>query len=178
MSLSKKLLLLLPLCLGFYAISAQYRFDHWTTDNGLPQNTVGSILQTSDGYIWFTTLDGLVRFDGVRFTVFNKNNSKTLPSNRLVKLLAENDNTLWLITEESGLARYQGGEFRSFSAADGLPSDVIFDVARAPGGSILAYTTKGIARFDGNRFSIPAGNRPESKRVTGGSGFQRRTASR
>src|SRR5689334_8482859 len=106
MSLSKKLLLLLFLCLGIYTAPAQYRFDHWTTDNGLPQNTVGSILQTTDGYIWFTTLDGLVRFDGVRFTVFNKNNSKNLPSNRLVKLVAEDDNTLWLITEEAGLARY------------------------------------------------------------------------
>jgi signal transduction histidine kinase/ligand-binding sensor domain-containing protein len=153
MRLSKKLLYLLFLCLGSYAAPAQYRFDHWTTDNGLPQNTVGSILQTTDGYIWFTTLDGLVRFDGVRFTVFSKSNSKKMPSNRLVKLLAEEDNTLWLVTEESGLVRYRNGEFQTFSSADGLPSDSIFDVAREPGGSILAYTSKGTARFDGNRFS-------------------------
>jgi signal transduction histidine kinase/ligand-binding sensor domain-containing protein len=157
MSLPKKLLLLLTLCLGFYATPAQYRFDHWTTDNGLPQNTVGSILQTTDGYIWFTTLDGLVRFDGVRFTVFNKNNSKNLPSNRLIKVLAEDHNTLWLITEEAGLARYHNGEFQSFSLADGLPSDSVFNVEKEPGGNILAYTSNGIARFDGNRFSIPTG---------------------
>ena len=49
--------------------SAQYHFDTWTTDNGLPQNGVRQIAQTPDGYLWFTTFDGLVRFDGVRFTV-------------------------------------------------------------------------------------------------------------
>jgi ligand-binding sensor domain-containing protein len=54
---------------------AQYRFDHWTADNGLPQNSVRDIVQTRDGYLWLATLDGLVRFDGVRFTVFNKSNS-------------------------------------------------------------------------------------------------------
>ena len=37
-------------------------------DNGLPQNGVRQMTQTPDGYLWFTTFDGLVRFDGVRFT--------------------------------------------------------------------------------------------------------------
>src|SRR5262245_60821368 len=65
---------------------AQYRFDHWTADNGLPQNSVRDILQTQDGYLWFTTFDGLVRFDGVRFTVFNKSNSPGITINRFVSL--------------------------------------------------------------------------------------------
>jgi len=42
---------------------------------------VHGILQTRDGYMWFTTFDGLVRFDGVRFTVFNKSNSPGLAGN-------------------------------------------------------------------------------------------------
>jgi pimeloyl-ACP methyl ester carboxylesterase len=53
-------------------VDAQNRIDTWTTDNGLPQNSVTSLTRTPDGYIWFTTNDGLVRFDGVRFKVFNK----------------------------------------------------------------------------------------------------------
>ena len=52
-------------CLLACAISprlatAQYRFDHWTADNGLPQNSVRDIVQTRDGYLWLATLDGLV----------------------------------------------------------------------------------------------------------------------
>ena len=61
---------------------AQYRFDNWTTDDGLPQNTVSAILQTRDGYLWLATAGGLVRFDGLRFTVFDKGNTKGLTSVR------------------------------------------------------------------------------------------------
>jgi len=64
------------------AAVAQYRFDALTTDDGLPQNSVYSILQTRDGYIWLTTLDGLARYDGVRFRVFDKSNTKGINSNR------------------------------------------------------------------------------------------------
>jgi len=68
---------------------AQYRFDHWTADDGLPQNSVYGIVQTNDGYLWFTTFDGLVRFDGVNFAVFNRNNTKGLTGNRILSLFAE-----------------------------------------------------------------------------------------
>src|SRR5262249_29642062 len=51
------------------AASAQYRFDSWTTDNGLPENSVNSIIQTSDGYLWLATFGGLVRYDGMNFRV-------------------------------------------------------------------------------------------------------------
>ena len=48
--------------------AAQHRFDSWTTESGLPQNSVNDILRTRDGYLWLATHGGLVRFDGVRFT--------------------------------------------------------------------------------------------------------------
>ena len=89
--------------------SAQYRLDHWTADTGLPQNSVYSILQTRDGYLWLTTFDGLVRFDGVRFTVFNKGNSAGMATNRFLSLFAEADDTLWLGTEDGGLVRFRHG---------------------------------------------------------------------
>jgi ligand-binding sensor domain-containing protein len=62
-------------CLGLIVGSssqsalAQYRFDVWTADNGLPQNAVYAILQTRDGYLWFTTLDGSVFNKGVTTVV-------------------------------------------------------------------------------------------------------------
>jgi len=72
MSFSKILSTCVLLAVTLVTAKAQYRFDHLTADNGLPQNSVYSIVQSADGYIWMTTLDGLVRYDGVRFTVFNK----------------------------------------------------------------------------------------------------------
>ncbi len=138
------------------AARAQYRFDSWTTDDGLPQNSVRALTQTSDGYLWLTTLDGLVRFDGIRFTVFNKTNSPNLSGNRFVNLFAERAGLLWISTEEQGLVRYSDGEFRTFTTADGLPSNFVLEVGKDANGNLTAYTSKGAARFDGNRFAAVA----------------------
>jgi ligand-binding sensor domain-containing protein len=89
----------------------QYNFSSWTTDDGLPQNSVYAILQTSDGYLWFTTLDGLVRFDGVSFTNFSKSNTKGLKSNRFNCLLEDDRGDLWIGTADGGITRYHAGEF-------------------------------------------------------------------
>ena len=154
LNLLKKILTFFWLCFFISPLWAQYRFDSWTTDNGLPQNSVRTILQTSDGYLWLTTLDGLVRFDGVKFTVFNKSNSKNLPTNRFINLFAEADDTLWICTEEQGVVRYRNGEFRTFTTADGLPSDLVLEIADDADGNLSALTQDGAARFDGNRFAV------------------------
>src|SRR5689334_15498704 len=57
---------------------SQYRWDVWQKEDGLPQNSVTTILQTKDGYLWLGTLEGLVRFDGQRFVVFDRQNTAEL----------------------------------------------------------------------------------------------------
>src|ERR1043166_9554726 len=99
------LLVLLILASGVRTF-CQYNFTSWTTDNGLPQNSVYAILQTRDGYLWFTTLDGLVRYNGAQFTVFNKANSPGIKSNRFSSLFEDRDGALWAGTEDGGLTRY------------------------------------------------------------------------
>ena len=67
--------LLIPLaillCAGDLA-HAQYGYETLTVDSGLPENEVRGITQTPDGYLWIATFNGLVRFDGVHLTVFNR----------------------------------------------------------------------------------------------------------
>ncbi len=149
----KKRLMILCIFAAFSGARAQYRFDSWTTDDGLPQNSVYSITQTPDGYVWFTTFDGLVRFDGVRFTVFNKSNHKNLPGNQFVKLFAEADNTLWICTEESGLVRYHNGEFQTFTTADGLLANRVYEIQKDTDGSLLISTLNGTMRWRDGKFS-------------------------
>ena len=97
---------------------AQYRFDVWTTDNGLPQNGVRAIAQTPDGYLWFTTFDGLVRFDGVRFTTFSTGNTKGIINDRFSDLYGAKDGTLYATTTENGvLTVYRAGVFTSYTSA-------------------------------------------------------------
>ena len=109
------------LCLAAASqVAAQYRFDNWTADNGLPQNSVYGIVQTRDGYLWLATVDGLARFDGVRFTVFNKSNSPGIVNNRFHTLFEDARGDLWAGTEESGIVRYHDGRFSHYAVGDGV----------------------------------------------------------
>lgn len=103
---------------------AQYRFDHWTADNGFPQNSVRDIVQTRDGYLWLTTFDGLLRFDGVRFTVFNKSNTPGLASNRFFNLFEDRSGDLWASLETGQLVQRHQGRFTIHTHQD-LPNDVV-----------------------------------------------------
>jgi ligand-binding sensor domain-containing protein/signal transduction histidine kinase len=94
--------------------ATDYRFDTWQTDDGLPQGTVTSIVQTPDGYLWLGTQNGLVRFDGVSFRVFNEDNTPAIKNNRIVQLFVDHAGTLWIGTEQGGLLELQDGQFSSY----------------------------------------------------------------
>ncbi len=147
-----KLLLCFCLCLYVTTATAQYRFDHWTADDGLPQNSVYGIVQTGDGYLWLATVDGLARFDGVRFTVFNKSNSPGIVNNRFISLFETAGGDLWAGTEESGAARFHDGRFEHFGADAGIPRSVGWIEADAGGDGAIFYDNQMI-RFRDGKFS-------------------------
>jgi signal transduction histidine kinase/ligand-binding sensor domain-containing protein len=99
----------------FFALTlnthAQYRLDTWTTDNGLPQNSITGLKQTPDEYLWFTTNDGLVRFDGNRFKIFNKSNTPQITTNRLSAAFVDKSGRLWFQAEDGGILCYEKGVF-------------------------------------------------------------------
>ncbi len=128
-----------------------YRFDHWTTEDGLPQNSVNDIRQTRDGYLWFTTLDGLVRYDGVRFTIYNKSNLPGLASNRLLRLAEDTDGALWIGSEGDGVTRYAQGVFKTFTTRDGLPHNRVSRIQPDGAGGLHFQTRDGYAYWRGNR---------------------------
>ena len=67
----------------------QYSLDVWKQKDGLPQVSVRTIVQTRDGYLWLGTEGGLVRFDGVRFTSFDKRNTSEIRDNEIRSLLED-----------------------------------------------------------------------------------------
>jgi ligand-binding sensor domain-containing protein/signal transduction histidine kinase len=103
--------LILMLLASDAAATPDYQFDVWRTDEGLPQSTVTSIVQTQDGYLWLATQNGLVRFDGVNFKIFNGNNTPTIKNDRFVHLFADPNGTLWVSGEQGELIRLQHGRF-------------------------------------------------------------------
>lgn len=154
----KKLSSALPLflCLFFVAGSqiahAQYRFDHWTADNGLPQSSVRDIVQTRDGYLWLATFDGLVRFDGVRFKVFDKSNSSGIITNRFVMLYEDGQGDLWATTENSGLTRLHDGAFTSYTTGNGLPDNFVSGLGGDGRGNLLLFAGSHALRWIEGRF--------------------------
>ena len=83
-----------------------YRVTRWTTDQGLPQNRISCFKQTRDGYLWLDTWFGLARFDGVRFTVFDKFNTPELVNDAINALAEDAEGTLWIATAD-GLLSYR-----------------------------------------------------------------------
>lgn len=69
-----------------YRADPTYLIDTWETEDGLPGNSATAVVQTPDGYLWFGTFDGLVRFDGVKFKVLTPANTPQLPSAGIVNL--------------------------------------------------------------------------------------------
>ncbi len=104
---------------------AQHIQDNWQVESGLPQNTVESLAQTPDGYLWAGTELGLARYDGLRFTVFDTETTPQIGANEITALLADRDGSLWIGSNGGGITRYQHGVFRRFTTHDGLTSDVI-----------------------------------------------------
>jgi signal transduction histidine kinase/ligand-binding sensor domain-containing protein len=93
-----------------------YFLRSWKTENGLPDNAVTAVVQTRDGYIWIGTYGGLVRFDGVRFVVYNSASTPGLQSDRVTSLYEDAQGALWIGHERGDLTRYINGTFESFAA--------------------------------------------------------------
>jgi ligand-binding sensor domain-containing protein/signal transduction histidine kinase len=146
--LSLVLSVLLSSCGAVYALDpsrelSQFGHEVWLTENGLPQNTVHAIAQTADGYIWIGTEEGLARFDGVKFTIFDKQNTPAIKSNYIRSLLADRQGVLWIGTAQ-GLVRMLNGKFTLFTRDDGLPSETIQAVYEDRERNIWVATANGL----------------------------------
>jgi signal transduction histidine kinase/ligand-binding sensor domain-containing protein/CheY-like chemotaxis protein len=77
------------------------------SENGLPQNVVNSISQDAEGYIWITTEDGLCRYDGYHFNVYQQDaaNPSNIRDNNISAVLACKNGEVWIATPD-GLSRY------------------------------------------------------------------------
>jgi diguanylate cyclase (GGDEF)-like protein len=98
-------------------LMTQYLRDTWQTEQGLPQNSVGAIQRTRDGYLWVGTEEGLARFDGAHFTVFDRRNTPELTSGNVNVLFEDRSGTLWVGTSR-GLTRYARGKFERVGSGD------------------------------------------------------------
>lgn len=126
------LFLLLAVVLGTVVIGipaySQFRFTQWTSDSGLPQNVIRGIAQTPDGYLWIATLDGVARFDGVRFKVFNTSNTPGIDINRFSMMVKGKPGDLWLYGEGGTITRLHNGEFTTLGTKEGVTPNIVYGI--------------------------------------------------
>ena len=128
----------------------------WQTDDGLPQNTVHAIQQTRDGYLWLATDGGLVRFDGVDFTLFDRHSTPELRSNLIGALAETDDGTLWAASSD-GLIRRAQGSLHVLGQRNGLAAGPITDVIPATQGHVWVLAPDSIWFGGGDRFALVRG---------------------
>lgn len=94
-----------------------FRFRHYTVENGLSSNSIRSIIQDRKGYIWFGTEDGLNCYDGIQMKVYRtcKEKENVLGNNVINSLLEDNEGIIWVATD-AGLYLYHPDKdaFRPF----------------------------------------------------------------
>jgi ligand-binding sensor domain-containing protein/signal transduction histidine kinase len=132
-------------------LPSRYGHDSWLRRDGLPQDFVQAITQTQDGYLWIGTLGGLVRFDGVRFTLFDSANTPGLKDSRITALCRGGGQSLWIGTAAGGVSRLERGAIIAFEPV-GEPPDRSMKYVRslfeARDGSLWVGTSGGgIRRF-------------------------------
>ena len=132
----------------------QYIHSSWQSEDGLPQNSVGAIVQDRTGYLWLGTQEGLVRFDGATFTVYNKWNTPAIGNNNIRALCLDASGRLWIGTNGAGLVRKDDDGFTAFTTRDGLVYDNVTSLCGTSDGAVWAGTYGGgLSRLKDGRFT-------------------------
>lgn len=131
----------------------QYLQTAWTSEAGLPENSVQAIAQTTDGFLWVGTQEGLARFDGEHFVTYTRHSTPGLASDAIQALAADPDGSLWIGTN-SGLSHYVSsnssvtdGVFTRLTKKDGLASNNITALCVGRSGSLWIGTSQGLNRL-------------------------------
>lgn len=114
-----QLLILIFLLLSNLTILPQIKIRNLTTRNGLVSNVVHYSLKDSKGFIWFTTDDGICRYDGVRFAIFNDENmaQNGLEESIFFQIFQHSNNQLFFLSYSGQLYcyDYRSGKFSNLS---------------------------------------------------------------
>lgn len=86
---------------GYAILPTQFHFRHYNIENGVSSNNISTLFQDQKGYIWIGTENGLNRFDGNQFTLYQKNNPlySNFHANSINTICETTDKELWLGTD-------------------------------------------------------------------------------
>lgn len=147
---TKSLLLFVFISKIVYAQFSSLKLEHFTINDGLSNNSINSIIQTAEGYLWIATKDGLSRYDGQNFKNFKHNplDPTSIPENYIMTLLESRDQTLWVGTWGGGLCKYDPIH-ESFTQIENSSDNYIQCLIEDHSGNIwYGTTTNGLFKYD------------------------------
>jgi len=125
----------------------------WGVEGGLPSADVFDLLQAQDGYLWIATNEGVARFDGVKFSVFDQRNTPALGSNQVRRLGESRDGTVWAGMKGGGLTAFRSGRHRRAEAIDVLDGQTVSAIFEDRDGVLWIGTDSGMWRAEGREFA-------------------------
>ncbi|MCP5051854.1 MAG: response regulator [bacterium] len=132
---------------------SQYVHKNWGLEDGLPQLTVQAIIQTRDGYLWLGTEEGLVRFDGISFNVYNTKNVEQFTRKWINALCEDREGNLWIGTFGGGLTRMKEGKFTTYTTRDGVAHDAVTTIYEDRDGRLWIGTNGGLSFLEQDKFN-------------------------
>lgn len=135
---------------------SQYVRDAWGAEQGFPGGTVNAIAETDDGYLWIGAEQGLVRFDGLSFRLFNHTNLAALPAGPILGLTADAEGNLWIRPQSPGLVRYRAGIFHDVSPDLPRAETGVTAMCRGRNGEVLLARPSGNLKYSGGKL-VPLG---------------------
>ncbi|HMW31839.1 MAG TPA: two-component regulator propeller domain-containing protein [bacterium] len=125
----------------------QYVHDVWLKEDGLPGISVLSFYQTREGYLWIGSFEGLARFDGAKFTLFNRRSIDAFLSYGLWRILEDKHGYIWMGTNGNGIYRFKDPNFQRLAVTNGLTNDNVLSLAMDQDEMVWAGTRKGLNRI-------------------------------
>src|SRR5262249_8519333 len=129
---------------------SQYVHDSWGVDRGFPNETVTSIAQTPDGYLWIGTDKSLIRFDGLNFQKFQQAVPTSFTISAVQTLVSDAQGNLWILLPTTKLLRYHDG---NFDVVRGKAENGITAIGTGTGHTIwVSSLAMGILSYNGTDF--------------------------
>ena len=132
-------------------VAPGYVHDAWGSAEGLPVNTVNAVAQGPEGYLWLATFDGLVRFDGHGFAVFNTSNTPGLPNNRISDVMIDPAGRIWYVADRRYVGYLHEGAHVLVQATASEPRDQFYE---APDGTQWLIGPEQVWQVEGGRLHL------------------------
>jgi signal transduction histidine kinase/ligand-binding sensor domain-containing protein len=145
----------------------EFAIESWLADNGLPQNSASTVIQTRRGYIWVGTFNGIAEFDGRSFKVFNASHTPGLANSRVTSLWEAPEGPVWIGHDTGEVSCCSNGVFAATVQPPGWRRNPIKEFLADRTGAAWALNQLGealriedgrVARLDGPMAASPFAN--------------------